>query len=276
MKRTGTWLLILLLARVGQAQLQVVPESRPQAVFGGRDQEIAVQFRNVGAQLREFDLRLVLLQTSTATAARSSEWSWKKLLVLPGQTVLEVANVPFPAVRAETRFLLQWIEGASNLVGRIEVLVYPTNLLQELKTLGMEGVATMGVFDPENQLKPLLRAVAVEFLDLETVGFESFAGKLAIVGTVTSGRPLRGGLKAQIEVLAKRGLAIVWIMPPLEGNWEMQPSFYVVRHGTGCVVVAQAETVSHLAENPQAQLNLLHFARLALRPEPPQLPPLTP
>jgi hypothetical protein len=40
--------------------------------------------------------------------------------------------------------------------------------------------------------------------------------------------------------------------------------------------VAQAGMVLNLADNPQSQINLLHFARLALHPETPRLPNLTP
>jgi hypothetical protein len=48
------------------------------------------------------------------------------LRVLPQQTVLESAQLEFPAVKTETKFLVQWI-GRNDVIGKMEVLVYPTN-----------------------------------------------------------------------------------------------------------------------------------------------------
>ena len=56
----------------------------------------------------------------------------------------------------------------------------------------------------------------------------------------------------------------------------LQPSFRTVPIGDGAVVVVQPQLVANLTENPQAQLNLLHFCRLAREPEPPRLPNLNP
>ena len=41
----------------------------------------------------------------------------------------------FPSVRAETPFLIQWIDGSNRVVGETPILVYPTNLLEQLKPL---------------------------------------------------------------------------------------------------------------------------------------------
>jgi hypothetical protein len=46
--------------------------------------------------------------------------------------------------------------------------------------------------------------------------------------------------------------------------------------GTNAVVVAQAELVSRLPENPQTQLNLIYLCKLALQPQPPVLPDSNP
>jgi len=45
-----------------------------------------------------------------------------------------------------------------------------------------------------------------------------------------------------------------------------------VRVGDGAVVVAQGDLVSRLAERPEAQLNLIRLAEMALHPEPLDLP----
>lgn len=266
----STWLLLLLLAGEVQAQLQVVPEHRPLAVFGGINQNIIVQLRNPSGQAVESELRLVLLQTSVATAARSSEVTWKRLLVLPGQTVLETAAVTFPAVRAETRFFIQWVTGLSNSVGRTEVLVYPTNLLTQLKAF--VGETPIGVFDPMNELKPLLRAVAVEYQDLQETGADRFLGRLAIFGPFPAATLDENELAGSIERLARKGTGIVWLQPPPKPRSKLQPSFYSVPFGSNAVIIVQAETVKNLATEPQSQLNLIQLCGLALQPEPPQFP----
>lgn len=271
MKRISPWLLMVLVARGVTAQpLQVVPELRPEAVFGGMSQNVKVQFQNAGPQPFEAEVRMILLQTSTATAVWSGEWAWKKLLVWPGQTVLETATVSLPAVRAETHFLLQWSGGASNILGRTEVVVYPTNLLARLKSLA--GDDPLGVFDPDDQLKALLRTQGVEFQDLREKGTDKFSGKLAIFGPFASKSQMRASLRDEVRALAKRGVAVVWLQPPAEKFAPLKPSFYVVREAGGAVVVAASDLVAQLAERPRAQLNLLRLAEEASQPTPMNLP----
>ncbi|MFO1514098.1 MAG: hypothetical protein U1F83_14490 [Verrucomicrobiota bacterium] len=280
MKSSSTCLLAGLVAVVmagtALAQLQLLPDSQPQAVFGGGRRALELRWRNAGNETMNGDVSARLLQASSATVVLVSDSPWKKLQVLPGQTVVESATLDFPAVRAETRFLIQWIESVSNIVGRLEVLVYPTNLLQELKALAGEQENALGIYDPQNQLKSVLKTVSVEFADLEDVGLEGFHGKLAIVGPFAAKKQMREGLPAQIELLAKKGASVVWLQPPPGKRDKLSPSFYTVPVGEAAVVVAQAELVANLAEHPQSQLNLIHFARLALRPEPPRLPSLSP
>jgi hypothetical protein len=203
------------------------------------------------------------------------EAPWKKLPVLPGQTVLESATLTFPSVKAETRFLVQWLEGTNTLIGTTEVLVYPPDLLKELKPL--LGEEPLGVFDPQNQLKPLLKAAAVECQDLEDTGLENFHGKLAIIGPFSTRAQMREShANRSVKALAQKGAAVVWIQPPPAKRAQLKPSFYTVPEGKGAVVVVQPDLVANLAVSPQAQLNLIQFARVALHPEPAQLPNLTP
>jgi hypothetical protein len=83
----------------------------------------------------------------------------------------------FPAVNAETRFLVQWLENTNRVIGKTEVLVYPTNLLKELKALMGENV--LGVLDPSNEFKPLLKQNGVEIADLGETALENAADILA-------------------------------------------------------------------------------------------------
>ena len=303
---TKTCLLLLLGAFTGTARgdLAVVRDGEPTRVFAGAARQIAVVWQHTGDAAVTADVRMRLIQTSSATAVTIGEWPWKKLQVLPGQTVLEKASLDFPEVKAETRFVIKWLDGSSGtgvppvrssngtekdpahgaspeqirkmpvpLLGTTEVLVYPTNLLAELKTLAGEE-QLLGVFDPDNVLKPLLKAVGIEFADLEDTGIADFRGKLAIIGPFATREQMPGDLTERIEKLARKGAGAVWLQPPPRPREKLQPSFRTVTIGEGTVIVAQPQLIANLADNPPAQLNLLHFCRLARVPEPSRLPNL--
>jgi len=246
------------------AQLQFLPAGAAPMVFAGEARPIAITLRNPSPQSVAANLHVHVHQTTTAIAAPLYERPWKPLTVLPGQTVLETAVLDFPVVRAETRFLVQWLDGTNTVLGRTEVRVFPTNLLARLQALASDS--PLGVFDPADQLKPLLQKLAVEFQDLAEDGTDKFTGKLAIFGPFASKAQMRASLAGEIRALTKRGVAVVWLQPPAPERAPLKPSFHLVREGGGAIVVAQSSLVGHLAENPEAQLNLLQFAELALHP----------
>jgi hypothetical protein len=253
--------------------LLLVPRPEPQQVFAGQTQTISVTWRNPTDQVVALDIRTRLYQASSSTAVFLRETPWKTLNVLPAQTIQESASFNFPSVTAELRFVIQWLAANTNVLGVAEVLVYPRDLLKELLTLA--GSQPIGVLDPLNRLKPLLKEVKVDVTDLETRGTTSFSGHLVFAGPFESKAQMREGLANQLKFLAEKGTGVVWIQPPRDKNDEPKPSFYTVPAGRVGVVVVQHEAVANFSNNPQAQLNLLHFARLALRPQPPALPYLT-
>jgi len=255
------------------AQPELVTNTEPQRVFFGEAEKIFISFHNASDQIFEGEIHARIFQTSSATAAQVGKIFWKKLQLLPGQTVLESARLSFPEVKAETKFLIQWVEGTNHIIGRTEVLVYPTNLLEELKPLA--GNRTLGVFDPQNQLKPLLKNLNLDSADLENSGLTNFLGKLAIVGPFRSRSQEPDDLPTQIKTLAKKNVAVIWIQPP-EKHGEIKPSFYSVPDRQTATVIVQPELVSNLPENPRSQLNLIYFCKLALNPQPLVLPDLLP
>ncbi len=275
LQRTGMLSVVLAgLAGAAQAALQLVPGDKPASGFGGEPSSISVTFSNSADQDFNSEIRTRIFQTSSATAVPVSAAAWKTLRVLPQQTVRESARLDFPAVKAETKFLVQWLENTNRVIGTTEVWVYPTNLLAELKPL--LGEDTLGVLDPNNEIKPLLQRNAVTFVDLGEMALEDFTGKLAIIGPFQSKAQMREGLTRAVQALGKHQVAVVWLLPPPGKRSKPVPSFYSVPSGTNAVVVAQAELVSRLPENPQAQLNLIHFCKLALQPQPPALPESNP
>ena len=112
------------------------------------------------------------------------------------------------------------------------------------------------------------------FFDFELSRFDNFEPLLAIIGPFEAKGQMREGLAIPIKALARKGTAVVWLQPPPSGRDELKPSFYSVPEGKGNVVVAQGGLVANLADDPQAQLNLIQLCRQALRPEPQQLPDL--
>lgn len=262
------------------AQLELLAKARPESVFCGEKRTIALLLHNPGSQSFDNQIRARIFQTTSGTAVPVGDVPWKKLQILPQQTVLESARLDFPAVNAETQFLVQWLDETNHVIGVSRVLVYPTNLLQILRPLLCE--TNFGVLDPGGQLKPLLKAQGVSFVDLDEMGLENFSGQLAVVGPFESKAQMPDGLANLVKEAAKRNVAVVWIQPPkpLSGpsvDWERQkllPSFYCVEKNQTTVVVAQPDLVSDLAENPESQIALIYFCHLALKPQPAVLPGL--
>jgi len=131
------------------------------------------------------------------------------------------------------------------------------------------------VLDPQRQLKPTLKSSAIKFVDLEETALHEFSGKLAIVGSCNPSDPEWNGLANRISKLARNGTPVVWIQSPPKKRDKIQSSFYTVPQGRAVVVVVQPELVADLPENPQSQLDLIYFCKLALNPQPPALPDLS-
>ena len=252
------------------SQLQLLSTPETQQLFAGAGRNISVTFYNPGDENFEAAIHLRVFQTSSATAALLGEWPWRKLEVLPRQTILESARLEFPAVNAETKFLVQWMAGTNCIIGKTEVLIYPSNLLNELKL--MFHADELGLLDPNNLLKPSFVQNHLEFLDLEKTALEDFSGKLAIIGPFESQLQIRGGLPKAIQRIAMKGVAVVWIQPPSNPADDITPSFYVVPEAKAAVVIVQPEMIADFAQNPAAQLNLVRLGKLAVRPAPFALP----
>ena len=256
------------------AQLQLLPDKEPQCVFAGQSRTVNLTWHNEGDATEIVRVRTRILQASSATTTVWDEKSWKELVVLEGQTVLESAQLDFPAVRAKTKFLIQWLKNTNQVLGTTEVIVYPTNLLAALRELA--GDRPLGVLDPQNQLKPLLKAAGVDFTDLENGDVGQFLGGLAILGPFESTAQIRKGLADQVLALAKRGAAVVWFQPPPGEFDRLMPSFYQIAFGTNAVMVVDAKLGKDLPEQPEAQLHLIYFCQLAMNSRSEVLPGLLP
>jgi hypothetical protein len=263
----------------GLCQLEILSRTAPQELFAFPARRAEIEFRNATPNvITEVNLSTRLYQASTATLMPAGEiHSWGGLVVLPRQTVIETITLDFPEVRGPTRFQLQWLDDKKAVLGRTDLLIYPDNLLKKLSALAEEK--PIGLLDPEKQIGPILMRQKVEFKVLEnSLAVEEFAGRLVILGPFSSASQVTRDfpeLTKRASAKARARGAIVWFEPPSGKIEPLQPA-HTVRVGSGAVVVAPASTVADFADSPAAQLNLLHFAELALDPDALRLPQTQP
>ncbi|HTB83790.1 MAG TPA: hypothetical protein VK742_09065 [Candidatus Sulfotelmatobacter sp.] len=273
MQRAYILILTMLFTLAAQAQLRLIPDAQPPVVFGGGLRVLEVRWHNSGDAAVNLEISNRLLQASSATVAPLEVVHWKNLTVLPGQTVLESAHVDFPAVKAETEFIVQWLAETNRILGVTRVTVYPTNVLDALRTLLGEG--RLGLLDPNGMLKQLLRQNGFQFTDLAEAPLKDFMGRLAIIGPIPPNAPMRAGLTASIKAVTKNGTHVLWFLSPPKKPDQLWPSFYTVMEDTNAVVVAHPGLIFGMPDSPQAQLDLISLCKQTLNPGPLQLPDLT-
>ena len=245
------WLVAVLWPLAATAQIELVSDAEPPAVFASQLQNLHITLRNAGDTLATNDVQILLYQLTSATSVPAGKARpWKRIEILPQQTVLETLPIEFPAVRSASRFRVEF-----SGIGSMEVLVYPGDLLKRLNALA--GDQPLGIYDPEGQLKPLLKRAVVSSVDFE---IESTDSKLAIVWSNAASLP------NSITSRVKTGMVVVWIRS------STIPTTYAVRRGNGVIVMAPTSTVRGLADSPLAQLNLIRDAELALEPDALRLP----
>ena len=226
------------------SQLALVPEETPATIFAGQPAAIRVVFRNPGETTVETDLTTRLYQVASGVRMPVGDAKlWKKLTVLPNQTVVESFSITVPEIKTSSRFQIEWTG-----IGRTEVTAHPVGLLKQLHTL--VGDQPLAVYDPDGKLRPVLKKAGVEFTDFET---ETVDARLALVWSEKR-------LPASIATRAKKGLAVVWIRP------QPLPAFGV-RWEAGTVMLVPALPLIDIADSPLAQGQLLRWAELALQPE---------
>jgi hypothetical protein len=254
----------------GHAQIELIRAKQPTCTFGDGERNIETIWRNPTGDLANFSLRARLYQASSATAAPFSQSSARKFEIPPRETILDSTLIQLPPVTAKTKFVIQWVNETDKMLGTTEVFAYPVVLLSDLKPLAAGG--PVGVYDPEQQLKPLLRNASLQISDLEEAGLDHFQGKLAILGPFKSKSQMRDGFKENVQALARRGKAVVWLQPPSPSCDSRSPSYFMIPAATGTIIIAQSDLIEGLRESPRSQLNLIQLATLAVRPEQQHLP----
>lgn len=260
------WFLNILLFLPGTlcAQLEIIPAKETPLLFAGKEQSIEIVFKNPTDKPILSEVHTQLFQASSASLMPTAPSKlWKQLQVLPRQTVIEKISVDVPAVRGITEFRVRFSENGIR-IGNLKVRAVPGDLLKQLSDL--TGKIPVGIFDPDNQLKPLLQKNKVEFQDLENgAGFDGFTGKLAIIGPFRSQNSVPANLQKRIAAQREKPLAILWIQPPESKSDPLLP-LYFVRNGQNNIAVVNATVIAGLAATPKSQLGLVHAAELALNP----------
>jgi hypothetical protein len=263
-----------LLPLIAYAEAEVIPDPVPQAAFAESSQEIKLFVRNPGKNPTEANLRFRLYQVSSSTLMPVGDiQEFKKLQILPSQTLLDCATVKFPSVKTASRFQVQWLDG-DRKAGRTDVIVQPRDILKQLKTLA--GEKPLGILDAGGELRKVLDELKVEYEDLEKdPGLAGFKGSLAIVTAFPNREKLPVKLVEHIAAQAKAGTAIVWVLPPDMPLPSGRLPAYGLQLGSGAVVMAQPFALLDFAKSASAQASLLHFTQMAVKPE--ELPvPTTP
>jgi len=159
------WLILILawpLAAGGELVWR--PDAAPQQVFAGEAQPVKAVIRNRSGQRVAEPVYARLYQVSSATMAPlGKSWFWKRLELLPQQTVLEEIRVSFPQVRIGSSFRLFWLDERGTTLAHTDVWAYPHDLLRPLTSLA--GGSPVGVFDPDRRLAPALREQQIEFVE---------------------------------------------------------------------------------------------------------------
>ena len=227
-----------------QAELVLVADETPAAIFAGQPSAIRVVFRNTGDAAVETELSTRLYQVASGVRMPvGAAQVWKKLTVLPQQTVIESFPITVPEVKTASRFQVEWAG-----LGHTEVAAYPGDLLKQFRALA--GEQPVALFDPDAKLSPLLKKAGVEFTDFEIA---TGAARLALVWSEQR-------LPDSITGRAKKGMAVVWVRS------QKLPAFGL-RLEAGTIMLVPAAQLAGIADSPLAQGQLVRFAELALQPE---------
>ena len=262
--------LVFVAATSNGAGLSVGQIGETPKIFSGKH-SLKALIKNSSDHPMDVAVRTRLYQASSTTVMPVSKVEpWKRVNVLSGQTVIENVEITFPDVRSETVFELRFIDENENAIGQVFAEVFPTNLLKRLPK--GEPDDSIAVIDPENAMKPLLKAHDVSFEDVDAdAGLDGFEGKLVLIGPFSDNNSIPEDLRKRLIEQSKRSLAIVWMQPPANERKTL-PAVYIVRENLSVFAIVDADSVKTLKTSPQAQLNLIQAARLALHPESLRLP----
>jgi len=261
-------LLILTLAVSVQAQLEFPPESAAAIVFGGEPQTVSVRVHSRAAidpvvtnsERKDVAVRFRLFQESSGVAVPlGPAQPWKRLSILPGQTLLETVSVEFPPVKRATDGLVRWETEEGQGLGSTRVRLVPTNLVAELKPLTSGG--PMGVVNASTAMTGLFEGAGLAVEDLTDLPQRQEAHVIVVMpGELVETQPAL--LARRIRSWVESGRTVLW--------FKSDPSAWTStlaerRPGQGSLVTVDAGMVERL-DTAEAQWRLVNLVRWACRP----------
>jgi len=249
-----------------QAQIECPSVTLPLLVFGGAARPVEWRACNAGTEERTVNLHFRLWQASSSTGMPVGELrNAKSVRILSGQTVIETVPVEFPAVQKATDFVVRWTEAGGKALSATRVLLLPADFLKQFSAL--TAGEPVVVFDPEQELGPLLERQGVAHVDLSDAPQAEAAHRLAVVGPFSYSSKETRSRPLELETLAKHYRAVVWVeAPSSRGSGPGSALRVIVRNGRTVVVVPSAH-VSNLSESAAAQWQLVQAATFALEPQ---------
>ena len=255
----GIWLIAIPLF----AQIEVTAPAGSQMAFPGPDRRIQVRLRNAGDKDIEAKLGMKLYQASSATATPLGPVRpWKRLTVKAGQTVLDEFKAELPSVRARSRFILQCINEEGVILGKLDVFVYPADLLKEL--IDLTGAKGIGLFDPEGRITPVLKRLEIPnsewaFGDDRSDSTEA----LLILGPFSEERPLTAKMKQSIDTMVRAGRRLVCLHQTDDAIFPWPGVVTIYDAEKGRLVTAPPGMVADLEQSIASQLTLIRLVKLA-------------
>ncbi|MBC8001839.1 MAG: hypothetical protein H7X97_04545 [Opitutaceae bacterium] len=246
------------------AQIEVTAPAASQLVFPGTDRAIQVQLRNTGDKDIETPLGLKVSQASSSTAMPMGPVRpWKRMTIKAGQTVLDEFKTDLPSVRAATRFIVQCVDDGNLVLGRVDVFVYPTDLLTEL--IHVAGSNGLALFDPNDRMAPVLKRLEIPFAEwtFEPDHRESSAA-LLILGPFSEEHPLTEKMKQAIDALVRSGRRLVCLHQAADEIFPLSGVVTIRDSERGRLVNGPPALIADLDQSPTAQLALIRLVKLAL------------
>jgi hypothetical protein len=247
------------LAEINVASVQATPV----VAFSG-ESVLDVVVSNSASKSFAGNIQVRLYECSSATIMPvGPAKAWKKIEAPSGKRTIETVAVDYPSVSSETIFQLRFFDETRNVVGKMTVRILPTDLLKQLSTLS--GTNQLGIYDPENQLKPVLSRLQVAFEDLEDDGrFDGFHGNVLLAGPFSASAKITESLQRRISAKAKASCSVIWMLPP-----HVQGPFASVfmRKKSGSEAILRDAAFKDLAHSASAQFDLLRSVQFSLYPD---------
>jgi len=162
------------------AQVRLTVDRESDVVFGGQEERVQIGFIHSDPEAIRVELGFRLWQSAASTAIPLGPSETFRILDLPPRVECRFqVPVTFPEPDDSAEFVVQWIVGERSL-GASRVLVIPRDHLRRWAQRHRDR--DLWIYDPAEELKPVLKEFDVPFLDLLTMSGPPAGRGLLILG----------------------------------------------------------------------------------------------